>query len=242
MDALASAIAPERVPDDTIAKLTAPSLAWPNNVPSTEKSITLMYDAARLPAILQAPTLELLTAFTEKNLAMPPDDVGVEEWLKALAVTWRLKVAGTLAAQARTHDEKGLQKMFDEAAGVREWLLELANKPGFASQLEAQALRGLLQAAWGSVLESAPPPPAAAPQRPAARTGKTGIHRGLIPAPARPSAPPAFEPAGPAFKIRGKLLLAAFVATLAVRLFFVESDLKVPAHPEAELIETSVTP
>ncbi len=235
MTALAASAppAPIRVPDDSIANLTAPNLSWPNNVPSTETSIVLMYDPGRLPAVLRAPTLELLTAFTEKNLALPPEGLGVEDWLKALGITWRLKAAAALARQARSHDEKGLQTMFDEAAGTREWLLNLANAPGFAGQLEAQALRGLLQAAWGEVLDNAPPPPNAAPQRPSPRTGQTGLHRQPVAVPAKRMGPgavstPAFAPVGASYKVRNKLLFVALAAVVAARVFLVEPDLKVP--------------
>ena len=237
MTALASfsVVAPIRVPDDSIANLTALNVAWPNNVPSTETSIVLMYDPARLPVELREPTLELLRAFTEQNLSMPPEGLGVEEWLKALGITWRLKAAAALARQARAHDERGLQSMFDEAAGTRAWLLGLANDPGFPGQLEAQALRGLLQAAWGEVLENAPPPPGAAPQRPSARTGLTGLHRQPI-APAKRSAPTPrraasaapFEPVGSTYKVRNKFLFVVLAAVVAARIFLVEPDLKVP--------------
>ncbi len=235
----AAALISIRVPDDSITNLTALNLAWPNNVPSTETSITLMYAPRRLPEVLHAPTLELLTTFTERNLSFPPEGIGVEEWLKALAITWRLKAAAALAKQARNHDEKGLQRLFDEAAETREWLLKLANAPGFGGQLEAQALRGLLQSAWGEVLDNAPAAPTAAPQRPQARTGHTGIHRGMIrpgPAPkpkARAVTKPAFEPLAPVAKVRGKLVFAMLVASIAARVFLVEGDLKAPVQSGA---------
>ena len=222
-----TALAFTRVRDESIAKMTAPNLDWPNNVPSTATAITLMYEPQRLPPLLHAPTLELLTVITAKNLAAPPEGLALEAWLKALAVTWRLKASAALAKQARRHDEHGLQAMFDEAAEVRAWLLELANKPGFSGQLEAQALRGLLQAAWGEVLNNAPPPPNAATVRPPARTGKTGIYRAITGAPrARTRTRPEAAPVGSAPRLRGVLVFAALAVAITARVFLVEGDLE----------------
>ena len=84
--------------DASVARLQLAMPEWPRNVPSTRSAMTLMFDVQRLPASLQVPTLDLLNMLTERNLSSPPEGVAIDQWLGALAITWRYSVRGVFGA------------------------------------------------------------------------------------------------------------------------------------------------
>lgn len=236
--ALPLKLKPVPVSNDSSTKLSAVDLAWPNMVPSAKSAVTLLFSPTQLPPSLHAPTLELLKQFDEKGLSAPPDGVALDAWLHAQAVVWRLKAAASLAQDALSHDEAALQVMFEEAAGVRAWLLGLANQEDFPGREEAVALRGLLQTAWTDVLDHAPAAPVEAPQRPAAKTGTTHIGPAPTRRPPKPTAgakaaakaksKSEFDDAAQPLKLGRYFLFAVLALIVAIRVLAVESDLKAP--------------
>jgi hypothetical protein len=126
-----------------------------------------------------------MNVFLAQGLAQVPDEVDFEQWHLALATTFRLQVAVTLAKDAKVHDEPALQQLFVEAAETRDWLLSLTFDQLFVSAPQVLSLRGLLQVTWDEVLKAAPEPEDDEP-RPPARTGNTGIQK-------YPSPPPGYE-------------------------------------------------
>ncbi len=197
-------------------KLAAPVL-WPQNVPTVEDSITLMFDPSRLPEPLQQPALDLMKVLATQRLAEVPPMIDMERWRLALATVFRLQAASTLALEATTADEPSLQALFDEAADARDWLLDLTFDALFESAPQALALRGILQARWDEVLARAPLTELPAPQ---ADTGKPA---GVQVRPARPAKkadpPKTFRPSKPSGVNKTRVvLIAGVVASLGLLL------------------------